>query len=180
MSIAHIWGATADERARPYPCDRWIDHADASYFRAVTVRAPAGRVFRWLCQLRVAPYSYDWIDNGGRRSPRALTPGADDLALGQPVMRIFQLVEFETGRHLTLRLPPGRRAARRFGEVAVTYLVEPRGPESCRLVAKVAIRYRPGFAGAFARWFLPWGDLVMMRRQLLNLRALAEAPSGEG
>jgi hypothetical protein len=28
--------------------------------------------------------------------------------------------------------------------------------------------------GALMRQLLPWGDLVMMRRQLLNLKALAE------
>jgi len=27
------------------------------------------------------------------------------------------------------------------------------------------------------RWGLPWGDLVMMPRQLLNFKALAEAAS---
>jgi hypothetical protein len=33
---------------------------------------------------------------------------------------------------------------------------------------------RPGRLGALAKACLPWADLVMMRRQLLNLKALAE------
>jgi len=33
--------------------------------------------------------------------------------------------------------------------------------------------------GSFMRWGLPWGDLVTMRRQLLNLKALAENERSE-
>ena len=75
-------------------------------------------MFRWLCQLRVAPYSYDWLDNFGRRSPRTLTPGLDALEVGQRVMTIFELLEFDADSHLTIRT----RSAR-FGVVVVTYRV---------------------------------------------------------
>src|SRR5213594_4371663 len=78
-------------------------HEDALY-RAVDVEAPPPILFRWLCQLRVAPYSYDWIDNFGRPSPRELLPGLDAVAVGQRVMTFFELVDFERDRHLTGRL----------------------------------------------------------------------------
>ena len=94
-SLALTWGSTPEERRGAYPCDPYLPDGDAAYFRAVSVSAPAPAVFRWLCQLKVAPYSYDWINNFGRRSPRRLDPGAENLARVQKVMTIFKLVDFE-------------------------------------------------------------------------------------
>lgn len=174
MPAAYTWGTEDAERRLPFPCDRYVDRADAAYFRGITVDATPRVVFRWLCQLRVAPYSYDWIDNGGRRSPPTLTPGLEDLAVGQSVMRIFTLVEFAKDRHLTLRIKHATGAFSLLGDLAVTYLIVPDDPAGCRLLVKLVVRYAPGWKGALMRWGLPWGDLIMMRRQLLNLKALAE------
>ncbi len=98
-SFQYVWGTTAAEREAPFPCDRFLPDADEAYFRAADVNAPPSCLFRWLCQLGVAPYSYDWIDNPGLQSPRTLTPGLDELMIGQRVMAIFRLVEFEPSRH---------------------------------------------------------------------------------
>ena len=174
MSAAYTWGTTEAERRLPFACDVQVPGADAVYFRGVTVQAPPERLFRWLCQLRAAPYSYDWIDNRGRRSPRTLTPGLEHLAIGQTVMRIFTIVDFARDRHLTLRIKHGTGAFGVFGDLAVTYLIVAEGPARCRLLVKIAVRYPRGLTGFVMRRALPWGDLVMMRRQLLNIKALAE------
>lgn len=76
------WGTTDAEETASYPCDDVLPDAEQWLFRGVDVAAPAPVLWRWICQLRVAPYSYDWIDNLGRRSPRTLTPGLDDIQPG--------------------------------------------------------------------------------------------------
>jgi hypothetical protein len=170
--LAHDWGTTAADRALTFPCDGLLAEPYDTLYRAIDVDAPPATVFRWLCQLRVAPYSYDWIDNLGRQSPRTLTPGLDDLAVGQPVMSLFDLVSFEPGRHVTART---RRTPDLLGQVAATYLVVPRGVGGSRIVVKVLWRYPPmPVIGWLAGLLLPWGDLIMMRKQLLTLKELAE------
>jgi hypothetical protein len=163
------WGSTPDERSEQYPCDGLLADPEPALFRAIDVQAPAPVLFRWLCQLRVAPYSYDWIDNYGRRSPRQLTPGLDDLQVGQRVMTIFRLAHVEPGSSISLISDHAF-----FGRMAVTYRVRPKGPEASRLVVKLLAGRRAGIGRLIAK-ALPAADLVMMRRQLLNLKALAEA-----
>lgn len=176
MSFIRYWGTTEEERALPFPCDDFVERIDAAAWRGVTVEADAATIFRWLCQLKAAPYSYDWIDNWGRQSPRTLTPGLERLERGQRVMQIFDLVAFEPDRHLTLRTR--RFASRLWPTVAVSYRLRPHPSGGTRLLAKLAIQARPGRLGALLTRALLLGDWVMMRRQLLNLKALAEGARG--
>jgi hypothetical protein len=165
--LGYSWGETESERAAPYPCDALIAAPHQTCYRAIDVDAPAPLVWRWLCQLRVAPYSYDWIDNRGRRSPRELTPGLDHLEVGQRVMSIFRIAGFERDRSLTVHAPRSI-----VGELAVSYCVTPTADERSRITVKLMVRY-PG-VWRFMRHVPPVGDLVMMRKQLRTLKRLAE------
>jgi hypothetical protein len=154
IDAARGWGTTAEERARHLPCDDLLPGGTV-VDRAVDAEAPPAAVFRWLCQLRAAPYSYDWIDNLGRRSPQELTPGLDDLHAGQRFMTIFRLVSFEPDEHITIQTR----------NVAVTY------------------RVTPGRLHMRARWrvygpLLAPLDLIMARKQLLTLTELARRAPG--
>jgi hypothetical protein len=146
------WGSTEAERAMRLPCDDLLPDAQTVVNRAVSVEAPPATLFRWLCQLKVAPYSYDLIDNFGRRSPRTLTPGVDHLEPGQRVMTIFRLVDFERDRHITIARGRG---------IAVTYAIN-----DGRLLMRIRTRRKSGL--------LPYLDLPMARKQLLTLKRLAE------
>jgi len=65
-----------------------------------------------------------------------------------------------------------------LGRVSATYRVEPTGTERSRLVVKLAFAAPPGPFAPVVRRLLPAGDVVMMRKQLLTLKALAERDAG--
>ena len=178
MPLPVTWGTSPHELLRPFPCDSWAQGPNAAFYRGITVKAAAEVLFPWLCQMRVAPYSYDWIDNLGHRSPRNLIPGLDKLAVGQRMMTIFEIIAFERNRHITLRLRPKAIGSRLGGDCLVSYLIVPQTGSACRLLVKLMVPYSPGPLPWLLRTFLAWGDWVMMRRQLLNFKALAEQPHG--
>jgi len=152
------WGAKASERAARLPCDGLYPRAGVQADRAIGIDAPPPIVFCWLCQLRIAPYSYDILDNLGRRSPRPRDPELVHLEVGQRFMTLFVLHSFTAGEQITL-CSKG---------VAVTYRVPPEEAGS-------RLQVRVSFAGPrLAGRVLALGDLVMMRKQLRTLKSLAE------
>jgi hypothetical protein len=165
--LGYSWGETTAVREANYPCDALVADPHQEAWRALDIDAPAALVWRWLCQLRVAPYSYDWVDNRGRRSPQELTPGSDELELGQRALVYFEIAAFERDRSLTLHVPDSP-----FGELAVGYSVTPVADDRTRLHAKVIVRY-PKRVKVMHR-VPPLGDLIMMRKQLRTFKRLAE------
>ncbi len=177
-SVTRSWGTQPHERETAYPCDTVIDRVDDSYFRGVTIQAQPDTIYKWLCQMRVAPYSYDWIDNLGRRSPQELIPKLEELAVGQRMMFIFEVVSFERDRQVTMRIKTRLPGGGLLGDCAISYLIVPQGENQCRLLAKLVLRYPEGLLGPLMRLTLPGGDLIMMRRQLLNFKRLCEKRAG--
>jgi len=162
------WNVGPEEKLVAFPCDDYPLDEDVVLYRGVSILAPASVVYQWLCQLRVAPYSYDWLDNLGRQSPQALIPGIDELEVGQRMMG-FELVDFQPDKSITLR---GKATI--YGDGVGSYLIRPLTYSSVRLLAKIRIKYPRGLRGLLLRLFLPLGDMFMMRRRLLNLKKLSE------
>jgi hypothetical protein len=161
--IGDRWGVSDAEVRRTYGCDVFVTAPTLQAWRGVTVRAEAATVWARIRQVRLAPYSYDLVDNLGRRSPRDLR-GLPEPQVGDPFTRALgrdqgRVVAVETGRELTATIMGAH----------MSYAVLP-GASDVRLVLKVVARTSTWLAPA-----LSVGDLVMARKQLLTLRALAEA-----
>ena len=165
--IGERWSVSDAEVTRAYPCDELAPAPAIELWRGVTVLAPVDAVWPWLRQLRVAPYSYDWLDNGGRRSPAELVdipdprPGDPFSTLARR-FEVGEVISAQAGSHLTARI---------LGAYMSYVLIPQRG--ATRLVLKIVLPKR--------RWYGPLlavGDWPMARRQLLNLKHLAESAAG--
>jgi hypothetical protein len=166
--IGDRWGVTVAEMRLHYPCDDLVPDPGWEAWRGVSVKAEPERIWPWLAQIRLAPYSYDWIDNLGRRSPDQLK-GLPDPVVGEPFTAAFGGRPF--GR--TLSVVPGEQLTGEIMGAIMSYLLLPDGAET-RLLLKVVTRRR-----GLITPVLSLGDLVMARRQLLNLARLAEQnPTG--
>lgn len=157
MNAGLVWGATEAECDAPLPCDA-LEPDALTADRAISIAAPPAVVFAWLCQMRVATYSYR-LGNRWKSSPRVRDPQLTELAVGQRFMGQFDLESFALGRQVTLRA----------GDICVTYAVRPEGAGT-RLVARVRFG-GPRLVGRL----LALGDVIMMRKQLRTLKERAEA-----
>jgi hypothetical protein len=161
--IGDRWGVSESEILRSYPCDDFVDSPTMRAWRGVRVQAPAEAVWPWVAQVRLAPYSYDWIDNLGRRSPR-------DLAgLAEP--RVGDRFTTAGGRELgrIVSVDPRKQLTGTIMGAFMSYVLVPQQDDVTRLLLKVVMR-----TSRWAALGLSVGDLIMARRQLLNFKQLAE------
>ncbi|MEU5940006.1 polyketide cyclase [Micromonospora sp. NPDC047548] len=163
------WGVTDSEILRSYPCDDLVVSPALQAWRGVRVEAPAAAVWPWVAQVRLAPYSYDWIDNLARRSPRQL--------VGLPEPQAGEAFTTAGGRKWgrIVSVDPGKQLTGTIMGAFMSYVLVPEEHNTTRLLLKVVMQT--------TRWVAPGlsvGDLVMARRQLLNLKQLAERHQHQG
>ena len=167
--IGDRWGVTVAETRRRYPCDDVVAQPALEVWRGVTVRARPDEVWPWVAQIRLAPYSYDWIDNLGRRSPPRLC-GLPDPVTGESFTAVLR--GHPSGR--IVAVVPGEQLTGQIMGAIMSYVLVPEGLNT-RLLLKVVTR-----RGRAVAPLLALGDLIMSRRQLLNLASLVEQASRAG
>jgi uncharacterized protein YndB with AHSA1/START domain len=190
------WGATDDEVRRPFPGADLVPEGTRGATMAVTIDAPPDRVWPWLAQMghdRGGWYSWDRLDNFGRRSAQRIHPEWQDVRLGDRFVaspdgtQWWDVAALEPGRLLVLRASEDLRG-RRF---------DPSGPRPRRFTDSTwgfQLREEPGgrtrlvVSGSWAfrpRWLQPLLSVlllepshwVMQTRQFTNLRRRAEHPA---
>src|SRR2546428_8278858 len=82
------WGATEEEVRRTLPGDEVVIDPTFDATRAITVEAPPEDIWPWIVQMgfgRAGWYSYDLLDNFGRRSAKQIIPSLQDVQAGDVV-----------------------------------------------------------------------------------------------
>jgi len=177
--------ASHREQSCPLPGDDLILEPIASLTHATTIRRPPGDVWPWLVQMgagtRAGWYSYDFIDNGRRRSADAIVPELQSIAIGtlfpaEPgATDGFHVLDFETARYLVLGCKPPHEAT---PIMTWAFVLEERRDGHTRLI----VRARGGRAYPFyglPAWigmpFVRFGHAIMERRQLLGIASRVES-----
>ncbi len=165
LVIGDRWGVTPTETGRWYPCDDLVPNPVLQAWRGVTVHAGPEYVWPWVAQIRLAPYSYDWIDNLGRRSPQDLR-GLPEPVVGDVFTTAFR--GRRVGRIVSVK--PREELTGTIRGAVMSYVLVPLDDgRQTRLLLKLVTR-----GGRLTAPLLSVGDLMMARRQLLNFAALAE------
>jgi len=175
--------ATAAECAQNLARDELIPSAIGAVNHAITIHRSPHDVWPWLAQMgagRAGWYSYNFIDNGGRRSAERILPEFQHVTVGSvfpaiPGTRdVFVVVQCEPERSLVLswRLPDGRY------QTTWAFVLEQPQPDQTRLIVRgrVASGYRPyGLPQWVALLLGRPAHFMMQRKQLLSIRRRAEA-----
>ena len=167
------WGATEDEVSRPLPGDDLVETPTFNATRAISIGAPPERIWPWLLQVgmtRAGWYSYDLLDNLGRRSATRIVPELQDLAPGDVVP---MSPDGRQGIRVHSLDPPHTMVWGTPGDTSWVWRLEATS-EGTRVITRIRSRIRWTPISLAFSVLLEVADFWMIRKMLLNLRERAE------
>ncbi len=189
------WGATEDELRSEYPGADVVEHGVRAATMAVTIEAPPSEVWPWLMQMgydRGGWYSWDRLDNGGRRSATELHPEWQQLTAGDYLkawspdgpVDAWQVAVLDADHFLGLRglsdrhgrvLNPALARPAAYTEGLWGFRLEELPRHRTRLVVSGYQTTRPRwFERVFNYWIYPLIHWPMQIRQFTNVTRNAE------
>jgi hypothetical protein len=188
------WGATDEEIARPLLGDDLIGSSKLDSTHAITIHAPAERIWPWLAQMgyddRAGTYSYDLFERATGRNLYQVDPDIKPLVAGDTM-------PFAPGMPMTVAVADPPYALVLWQVTSAGKAIDPAGPwgddhvawswafvlepvdaATTRLLIRMRVSYQPAAKWAPYMWLLVEpAHFVMGRRQLLGLRERAQATS---
>lgn len=177
------WGATDDEVNEPFPGADLIPGGTRGATMAVTIDAPPSQVWPWLLQMgyrRGGWYSWDWLDNFGRRCADRVYPEWQNVRVGDflagpgasDLERAWEVAALEPERFLGLRARPGKNSDSLWG-----FRLKELPEGKTRLIVSGYWNMQPRWLQhAISILFLEWAHWIMQVRQFQNLKRRVEGP----
>jgi hypothetical protein len=179
--IFQYWGATEEELQSSVIGDDFCRDATLIATRSITIAAPPEKVFPWIRQMgfgRAGWYSYDWLDNLGRKSATAIHDEWQSVVAGDKVPSgpiSFTAAIVNEPRHFVLELKSQTKTSPRMHFTLAYELRD--DPQGTRLVTRMRSHIKTPLGPLFEKLILGPGDGIMLRRQLLNLKKNATIPN---
>jgi hypothetical protein len=143
--------------------------------RCVEINAGASNIFVWLKQLRIAPYSYDFVDNRCKKSPDFIIENLPALRIYAHFLLVFHILEFEENSFIAGLFcepinPPVNLYMR---DMFIEYRIVEEGTNA-KLWCKIKGYFNTDMSSRGFFFVFSVVNKIMMARQMKNIKKLSE------
>jgi len=151
------------------------DNHSRELLRCVEIKAGASDIFVWLKQLRIAPYSYDFVDNRCRKSPDYIIQNLPPLKTNTHFLLAFHIKEFEENSFIVARFCEPINPPLNFymSDMIIEYRIEEKAT-STKLWCKIKGHFNSDISSRGFFFIFSVVNKIMMARQLRNIKKLSE------
>jgi hypothetical protein len=143
--------------------------------RCIEINAVASDIFVWLKQLQIAPYSYNFIDNRGRKSPEYIIENLPPLKVNSHFLLSFHIFGFEENSFIVCRFcqPINPPMDRYMKDLFIEYRIIEQGTKT-KLWCKIKGYINTDISSKGFFFIFSVMDKIMMARQLKTIKKLSE------